>query len=172
MPLHRDLNHGMRDPAILQHPAEATTGANQQRDGGRGGKALVAESQDGIARYPRMTPSVIKLMSTPIRRAMSSLPMNRRAWLATLSFGCEHVSPTSDKHQRDGKKDAAHGEPEAGKFAIRIVIGEVLGHGIFGGNLDPGSNDLREQWPRKRGCWNRDEYRIENRAAHIGMVKY
>ena len=47
--LHSDVDHGLRDAAILQNAAEATARSDQQRDGGRGRKAFVGEAQDGIA---------------------------------------------------------------------------------------------------------------------------
>ena len=57
-----------------------------------------------------------------------------------------------------------------GRLRFGIVIGEVVGHGVFGGHLDPWGNDFREKRTSERSGGNGDEQRVEDGAANIGMV--
>ena len=57
-----------------------------------------------------------------------------------------------------------------GELAIGIVVGEVVGHRIFSRDLDPGRNHFCKKGPASVGGGNRNDQRVENRAAHIGMI--
>ena len=57
-----------------------------------------------------------------------------------------------------------------GRARSGVVIFEVVGHGVFGGNLDPGRDDFCEERAGERCSWNADEQRVEDGAAYVGVI--
>src|SRR6185503_1100634 len=168
--LQRDLDHSVRNPAVLKHATKAAAGADEERDGCSGGEALIGESEDGIAGDAAHDPEGDEAYENPDEEGNIVVAKKADGLICKGAARGKGVGPAAHEHQDDGKKDAANGEPKPGERTTWSVIFEIVGHWILGGDLDPGSDDFRKDRTGEGSGRDSDEESVEDCAANVGVV--